>query len=109
MELWLGLEDEFGDYDFPIVGSEAGLVLRVGALAVPGGDGEDGGEGAAHAVGRAVAGGEGSYYCSVAVEELPAVLRFSELEAVAGREGGDGAVYSVARRPVSGEAEEDVA
>ncbi len=84
-ELQLGLEDEFEEDDFPFVGSEAGLVLRVGAFAVPGGDGEDGGEGAARAVGRAVAGGEGSHYGSVTVEEMLAVLHFSDLEAVAGR------------------------
>ena len=34
-------EDEFGEDDFPFVALEVGLVVGVGAFAVPGGDGED--------------------------------------------------------------------
>ena len=75
-------EDEFGEDDLPVVGSEAGLVLGVGAVAVPGGDGEDGGVGAAHVRGRLVAGGEGADLGAVAVKESPAVRVLAYMEAV---------------------------
>ena len=96
---WFGklvrFEDEFWEDDFPFVASEAGLVLRVGTFAVPGGDCEDGGEGAAHVGGGLVAGGKGSDYGAVGVEEPPAFRVFAHLEPVAGRAGGDGAVFGV--------------
>ena len=101
-----GFEDEFGENDFPVVASEAGLVLGVGTFAVPGGDGEDGDECAAHALRGLVAAGEGADLDSVAVEELPAVGVSADTEMVAGREGGDGAVHRVTGRLVSGETEE---
>ena len=76
-------EDQLWEDDFPFVALEVGLVVGVGAFAVPGGDGEDRCIGAAH-VGRwLVAGGEGADLDAVAIEESPWIGVFAYLEAVA--------------------------